>query len=314
MERPTTIKLTQCPTCSHEYHGKFCNNCGEKTFHAADFSIKKFLLHTVDMFTHLDGKLFNSFKYIFTRPGFLTQQNIRGARVKYAKPIQLFLLANVLVFFILHFAQTTDYTPGLGDQIYGNISGYPIFQWLRPLDLFITNAITSMADAKVVASHMKVEDFADHFLINSRIYSKTFLILLVPLYSLVLFAFNFRNFKYFSQALIFAAHFLVYQLITYAIWSLLFVRFNISLFKPIRYVMFETPLKPVSIFLFSDGFEFSNMLLWIPYLYIAFRRLFPQENWLITLVKTYFIARIFSFITFGLYKKLIIAATLWLMH
>ncbi|GGH04033.1 DUF3667 domain-containing protein [Mucilaginibacter phyllosphaerae] len=313
-QHPVTKTEHHCPSCNTAFNGRYCFNCGEKAFHESDFTIKKFLAHTLDMFTHLDGKFLRSLKYLFAKPGFLTHENMRGARVKYAKPVQLFLLANVLFFIILHFAPTTDYTPGLGDEHYNHLSDYPLLKKLAPVDTAVVQYIGKVTDEKFEKTHLSPQELEDHFLINSRIYSKSFLLLLVPLFGGIVYLFNVRKFKYFSFSLIFAAHFLAYQLITYSVSSLFIYKFKIPIWRPFTYLFFETPIAPVSQFLFSDPFLFVNMLLWIPYLFIAFRRLFPEEIKAVTLVKTYFIAQIFFFLTFGFYKKLLILLTLWLMH
>lgn len=313
-EHHVTKTEHHCPSCNADFNGKYCFNCGEKAFHESDFTVRKFLAHTLDMFTHLDGKFLRSLKFLFTKPGFLTYENMRGARVKYAKPVQIFLLANVLFFIVLHFAPTTDYTPNIGDERYNHISDYPIFKKLAPIDTAVVRYIGKITDERFEHSKLSQDEFADHFLINSRIYSKSFLILLVPLFAGFVYLFNFRRFKYFSGSLIFASQFIAYQLITYSITSLFIYKFGVPIWRPFTWLFFKTPIAPVSNFFFLDPFLFINLLLWIPYLYIAFRRIFPGEIKVLTLVKSFFLAHILFFLTFGFYKKLLILLTLWLMH
>src|ERR1700760_1248991 len=91
----TAGKPWQCPTCGLQVSGKFCPECGEKKFGAADLSIRHFFTHALGDFFHFDSKIFRSFRLLFTRPGFLTAEYLRGCRKPYLHPFQLFFIANL---------------------------------------------------------------------------------------------------------------------------------------------------------------------------------------------------------------------------
>lgn len=92
-----TLEVATCPSCGTELQGKFCQRCGEKEFHARELSIRHFLEHALEEFTHLDSKAFATLRYLFTRPGFLTTEFIAGRKTKYMKPLSLFLVASALL-------------------------------------------------------------------------------------------------------------------------------------------------------------------------------------------------------------------------
>lgn len=314
MRKDSNHEVNTCPSCKTKFEGKFCHNDGEKAFHESDYTIRKFLEQTVDVFTHFDGKFVNSVLYIFTKPGFLAEQNMHGIRVKYAKPMQIFLLANIFFFFITHWVGVTDYTPNIGDEQFGGISNYYIFGWLEPLDQWIISQIGSLKSLKIDHFGISADEFRQRFWLNSYIYSKSFIILIIPFSAFAIYLFYKKRFKYFSNALIFTAHFVSFQLVLFSIFSIFRYQFNINLFTPFLYIYDLESIKTITHFFFGSNFEFVQMLYWMPYLFLAFRRVFSQEHSMITFLKAYFISRILFFITFVFYKKLLIVLTLLLMH
>src|SRR5207302_5344049 len=82
----------QCPTCETDVRDRFCPSCGEKKFGYADLSMRHFFTHALGEFFHFDSKIFRSFRLLFTRPGFLTSEYLRGCRKPYLHPFQLFFV------------------------------------------------------------------------------------------------------------------------------------------------------------------------------------------------------------------------------
>jgi sulfur carrier protein len=75
-----------CPTCGRVVTSKFCPDCGEKESSPADLSVKHFFSHALGELFHFDSKIFRSFRLLFTRPGFLTAEYLRGCRKPYLYP------------------------------------------------------------------------------------------------------------------------------------------------------------------------------------------------------------------------------------
>jgi hypothetical protein len=106
---PTTEQSTGCANCSSDLHGGFCHLCGEKKIHDHDLTVKHFFLHAVHEFTHLDSKVFATVRYLFTRPGFLTQEYIAGRRSRYMKPLALFLIGSALYLLVGSFVMLSPF-------------------------------------------------------------------------------------------------------------------------------------------------------------------------------------------------------------
>jgi Protein of unknown function (DUF3667) len=87
-----------CPSCGTELLDEFCHHCGEKRPHAQELALKHFALHALHELTHLDSKIFATIRYLFSRPGYLTQEYVAGSRSRYMKPLSLFLVAVALLF------------------------------------------------------------------------------------------------------------------------------------------------------------------------------------------------------------------------
>jgi len=88
------------PELRHENAGSFCPACGQKRIHPGDLGLRHAWHHVLHEVGHVDGKLLNSLKLLFTRPGQLTIDFIEGRRARHVHPIQLFLLFG-LAFFLL---------------------------------------------------------------------------------------------------------------------------------------------------------------------------------------------------------------------
>jgi uncharacterized protein DUF3667 len=91
--------LVVCPNCNTEFLGDYCQNCGEKQHHAEELTFRHFVMHATHELSHVDTKVFATLRYLFTRPGFLTQEFIAGRRLRYMRPFSLFMIA-VAVFFL----------------------------------------------------------------------------------------------------------------------------------------------------------------------------------------------------------------------
>jgi hypothetical protein len=102
-------EAVSCPNCGKELQGKYCYDCGEKKVHGHDLTLRHFLQHALHEFTHLDSKVFATVRYLFTRPGFLSQEYVAGRRLRYMQPLSLFLIASAVFLVVGSFVMLSGF-------------------------------------------------------------------------------------------------------------------------------------------------------------------------------------------------------------
>ncbi|MCC6725853.1 MAG: DUF3667 domain-containing protein [Saprospiraceae bacterium] len=205
-----------CASCGTALQGKYCHACGEKQLDPHhDFSVLHFLEETFESFTHLDSKVIRSYKNLFFRPGFLCAEFMAGRRVRYMKPVPLFLVASVL--FYLFFPTTSSFFSNPADMCRGYEFNNRVSNTLH---LNMPNLLAIKAKEKnMVAEELIGDEFRHH----AASKAKTWLFFLVPIWGLVLWALFGRKYKWLVPHLVFALHgvafFILFDLISLAVMS-----------------------------------------------------------------------------------------------
>jgi hypothetical protein len=98
----TAAAPDNCANCDTPLSGHFCSNCGqEAVLHHA--STREFLHEFIGHYVALEGKLWGSLARLLFRPGLLTNEYIRGRRVRFVQPLRLYLSFSLLFFALLKF-------------------------------------------------------------------------------------------------------------------------------------------------------------------------------------------------------------------
>jgi hypothetical protein len=86
-----------CQDCGAPLSGPFCSACGQ---HDVDYhrSIWPMAEDALEGFFHLDGKFLKSVRYLFTRPGFLSEEFVAGRRTRYTNPLRFYIFASFIFF------------------------------------------------------------------------------------------------------------------------------------------------------------------------------------------------------------------------
>ena len=93
--------LPYCENCHAPMTGGYCAQCGQ---HAIDYrrSFGRVFVDVLDSFLNWDSKFFATLALLVTRPWRLTNDFLRGKRVRYVHPLRLYLLISVGFFFGIH--------------------------------------------------------------------------------------------------------------------------------------------------------------------------------------------------------------------
>ncbi|RYE20415.1 MAG: DUF3667 domain-containing protein [Sphingobacteriales bacterium] len=204
-----------CQSCGTPFKGKYCFSCGEKQRSPKDFSIRSFIAQAIDIFTHFDGKFFNTFRALLFSPGKLTNEFITGRRVKYMKPLQLYLVIGLAFFFFL---KDWDIFYGrLQHQVLGNYGkelnpSQP--NELKGYALWKKNVLVARAKKEQIPFSQKVISI-DNKLPDT---SKALAFLMIPWLGLSLYMVGFMKYRQYVPHLVHATHLFCFFLVTSLIW------------------------------------------------------------------------------------------------
>lgn len=195
--RPVASSEWPCPTCGARVAGKFCPGCGEKKFGTADLSIRHFFTHALGEFFHFDSKIFRSFRLLFTQPGFLTAEYLRGCRKPYLHPFQIFFIANLFYFLI---------------QPYIGWSGLRTTLDVQMHMMSYSNLASRMVAQRLAAKGISLAQFAQSFNHVVDVQARSLVLIMVMLYATLLAVLQWRKKQFFGQHLVFCLHFTAFWL------------------------------------------------------------------------------------------------------
>ena len=250
---PTRKAASRCSNCGHQLDGPYCSQCGQRASERNDHSLRRYLNESFAVLTSADSRAVRSVKALLRRPGLLTAEYFQGRRAAYLAPLQLFLLCNIFYFFV---------QPMLG---FNTLS--------TPLRIHLTQLPYSglarkLVDAEVAGRPGGMTEYTLLFdaTINSQ--AKTFVIVMVPLLALVLFAMFWRVRRYYVPHLVFATHFYAYFLLALPLLLALVGLIGMPLARAgLRLGINEGFLQ----WFFDQG---TFLVLFVPYFYLAVRRVY----------------------------------------
>ncbi len=202
-----------CITCGTELIGNFCTQCGEKKLNPSkDYSIGKFLEQTVDAFTHFDSKFLRSFKALLLKPGFLTSEFIRGKRTPYMKPVQIYLVATILFYFI--FPTNSTFYSSVDNMTDGNILNYEVSKAVQ------RKMATDSTSMRLVVKGVNEE--AAHK-------SKAFLFLIIPFWGVCFYLLFRKSISFLVPHVVLAVHNLSFFILLFLLYLAIFSVFGHNL-------------------------------------------------------------------------------------
>jgi len=91
-----------CDNCHAQVSGLYCGTCGQ----SVESTLKYFwtvILHLLDDILSFDSRASRTLFPLLFRPGFLTNEYIKGRRVHYVPPLRLYLFISIVFFISLKF-------------------------------------------------------------------------------------------------------------------------------------------------------------------------------------------------------------------
>lgn len=271
------IDESTCVNCGAVLKGKYCSECGNKKTSPDDFKFSIFIEHTVDVFTHFDSKFFKSLKLLLLKPGLLTVNYLNGKRVPYMKPLQLFIVMNVIFYFAFSFT--------------------PIAFLNSPLQMQLkyqpySRIALKMYQDKVTAYGINEKEYEAKYNEKTNAYSKTLPVILIPMFASLFWLLHIKSKRYFSEHLVAASHFTAFVL-----------AFEILFLIPI----FITYLLKIQITEFY--ISASLVLIFAIYISLAFRRIYNDSK-IGSILKSIVVGLAFFFLIF-IYRFVLFILTIY---
>ena len=257
--------IMHCQNCGNYLNGTYCSNCGEKQFDKHELTVKHFFGEILESFFHFDNRFFKSLKLLLTKPGQLSLNFVEGRRVYFMKPLQLFLVLNICLFFIP-----------------GNPFSLPLYNYTT-YGTFTKYGTKKIIADKIDKSSISLKEYTLQFDEKIKAESKEFIFCYIPFYAFILSLLFILSRRTIAEHLVFACHFM-------SLYMLLSILNTILIGLPFYYL---------SKLQHSQLFDNINTLvlevLLFVYLFIAIRK-FYKPSFLWALISACSISLTFIFI------------------
>jgi hypothetical protein len=181
-----------CPSCCTVSAGQLCGSCGERKLGSEDRSLRHYLDIVIGFLTHFDSKGYRSLRYLLAKPGFLSVEQLRGSRVRYAKPLSLFISINVIYYFSIALFGANTFTTPLSVQLRQN-NYYP-------------NLVSRQVEHRLQTEKTNFAIFETRYNERTNVLSKTLIFLFIPIYAAIFYALFFIRRPYLVEHAVVATH------------------------------------------------------------------------------------------------------------
>lgn len=118
-----SIGLFKCKNCGNEFHGNYCNNCGQNLI-TQRFTFKVFFIDAIVNVFSLERGFFYTFQQLFKNPGKVLKEILDGRTKAYFNPIKFLLIiagfSALIVLITNSFDNTVQLTNDLSNKIVEN--------------------------------------------------------------------------------------------------------------------------------------------------------------------------------------------------
>ncbi len=277
-----------CASCASTLTGPYCAACGQRTLRPDEYSLRRLVKDGLRDAFSLDAKLWKSFTCLFTQPGEPTVAYMGGARAGRLGPMQIFLIANLIYFFVQPYTGYVGYNTPLQShmtqQAYsrsGNISEHVFADIEKRTDQRIAteSTPTDLPTARDRANTIERQVYETQFNTRGEVLARSLVILLVPMVAAVLTLVFAGTGIPAVQHVVFTIHLVAWQL-----------TFVMSLFLPLLQITTRGIVSVAAKYLGVPATEIYADALWgaivrtvletgglvvtLPYLYFALRRVY----------------------------------------
>ncbi len=264
-----------CLNCGTHLKSKFCPECGQKH---KDYSLtfKDFLADFLEELLDVDSRVLRSLRLLFTKPGFLTSEYVKGRRISYIPPVRIYLVASVLFFLVLsidalipsfknnqflkEFTETGDIDDALDNVVQSReLESEKISAPPDSLGSVVALADTSSSEMSVTIGQSKYDMEQNDFRANFSENFAKMMFLLLPVAALQLKALYWRRKKSYIEHLIFSLH--VHAFIFSILILTILIDFKVLMWLVILASLFYLYLAMKSFYLQSYLKTLSKMML-----------------------------------------------------
>jgi len=235
-----------CPNCGAALTGPYCAQCGQQRIDEHEYSLGHFLHHAFHDLTHLDAKVLGSLIPLIVKPGKATIDYIEGRRGRYLRPLQTFIILNVVFFFgasrlgIMTF-HTDMYLK------YAKVSSV-LYAWHAD----------TLIEEKAREEGKSTAEIAPHLDEKIEHTKRSVLLAMVPLFAFFVMLVEWRSHRTYIEHLIFSIHF-------YCFWLVLML----FLWLPARLFQMHG----------ENGLLIIMLAGTVTYLTVALRRVYARSWW-----------------------------------
>jgi len=197
---PKEIPAEHCRNCGEALVGSYCHRCGQKVVDHHQYSVKAFIGHAFHHITHFDLKAFKTLPPIIFRPGLVTRDYLNGRQTRYVGPIQLFIIVNLL-FFLLKAGGLFHYS----------------------LDAYRSQPrMAALVEGTIARLGVTSDIYEARFDTALHFQQKSYILLLIPIFALLMKLLYARSKRYYVEHLIFSFHFFSFYLIFLLVLPIIF--------------------------------------------------------------------------------------------
>ena len=294
-----------CLNCGDTTPGRYCPTCGQRKTEVL-VSVRTMLADVLEDQLVLNRALPRTIGGLLFRPGFLTQEYVRGRIVRYIAPFRLYLVASIIFFLMVSFvglrgfdvniddtgtaardsvraayleqgadsAQADSAAAALARLDTTELAPGGIQPWAREIQFNSNQDLLNRALRRKLGqvAHLPIRDAVSQILRDMLEYAPHMIFLLLPLYAFLLKLLYIRRSRYYAEHFVFALH----------VHAFFFVIFTI---------MFIMPWGPVDLLLVA----------WAAlYVWLALKRVYAQ-GWIRTTLKWWTLGVCYFFlVTFAL--------------